>query len=164
MKIFVVGLLALLLIAVFIRLLRKQNLLSYFSGGRWWLTWLSIAVITLMGAVGTTFFMGFFFMIASYFTPRSYDRKGAKVFLFDRLKRLGIPLLFYAFIVDALIGPSAWLEPATADEVRRNVEATITEDLMDRNIMLTAAADGLPGIPVERFRAVTEALRPFVCT
>jgi len=65
-------------------------------------------------------------------------------------------------IVDALIGPSAWLEPATADEARRNVEAIITEDLMDRNIMLTAAADGLPGIPVERFRTVTEALRPFV--
>lgn len=64
--------------------------------------------------------------------------------------------------VDALIGPSAWLEPATDDEVRRNVEAIVTEDLLDRNIMLTAAADGLPGIPVERFRAVTEALRPFV--
>lgn len=64
---------------------------------------LVVALITLMGAVGTTFFMGFFFMIASYFTPRSYDRKGAKLFLLDRLKRLGIPLLFYAVIIDALI-------------------------------------------------------------
>ncbi len=62
-----------------------------------------IAIITLMGAVGTTFFMGFFFMIASYFTPRSYDRKGARMFLLDRLKRLGIPLLVYAVIIDALI-------------------------------------------------------------
>lgn len=65
-------------------------------------------------------------------------------------------------VVDALIGPSAWLAPAAADEVRRNVEAMVTEDLLDRNIMLTAAADGLSGIPLERFRAVTEALRPFV--
>lgn len=64
-------------------------------------------------------------------------------------------------IVDALIGPSAWLGPATDGEVRRNVEAIVTDDLLDRNIMLTAAADGLPGIPVERFRAVTEALRPY---
>lgn len=66
------------------------------------------------------------------------------------------------FIVDALIGPSVWLGPGTADEVRRNIEATVTADLMDKNIMLTAGADGLPGIPVERFRAVTEAVRPFV--
>jgi peptidoglycan/LPS O-acetylase OafA/YrhL len=62
-----------------------------------------VAIITLMGAVGTTFFMGFFFMIASYFTPRSYDRKGARVFLLDRLKRLGIPLLLYAVVIDTLI-------------------------------------------------------------
>ena len=62
-----------------------------------------VAVFTLMGAVGTTFFMGFFFMIASYFTPGSYDRKGGRVFLLDRLKRLGIPLLFYAVVIDTLI-------------------------------------------------------------
>ena len=58
-----------------------------------------IAIITLMVVVGTTFCMGPFFMIASYFTPRSYDRKGARMFLFDRLKRLGIPLLTHAVIV-----------------------------------------------------------------
>ena len=39
--------------------------------------------------------MGFFFMISSYFSPGSVDRKGSRVFLIDRLKRLGIPLLFY---------------------------------------------------------------------
>ena len=54
------------------------------------------------------------------------------------------------------------MAPATLDEVRRNVEATVTDGLLDRNIMLTAGADGLPGIPIERFVAVTEALRPFV--
>ncbi|MFG2091960.1 acyltransferase [Streptomyces sp. NPDC048612] len=40
------------------------------------------------------FFMGFLFMVAGYFTPPSYDRKGARLFYRDRLKRLGIPLLY----------------------------------------------------------------------
>ncbi|MFD9946689.1 acyltransferase family protein [Nonomuraea sp. NPDC059023] len=41
------------------------------------------------------FFMGFFFLISGFFTPRSYDRKGPGPFMRDRLKRLGIPLLAY---------------------------------------------------------------------
>lgn len=44
------------LIAVFIWLFRKKNVLSYFSGGRWWLTWLSIAVITLMDELTSIFY------------------------------------------------------------------------------------------------------------
>ena len=46
-------------------------------------------------AVSQSFFMGFFFLISGYFTPGSYDRKGARHFFKDRLLRLGIPLLFY---------------------------------------------------------------------
>jgi amino acid transporter len=42
--------------ALFIRLFRKKNLLSYFDGGRWWLTWLSIAVITLMDELTSIFY------------------------------------------------------------------------------------------------------------
>jgi glucan biosynthesis protein C len=47
--------------------------------------------------------LGLFFMIAGYFTPRAYDRRGAGAFLVDRLKRLGIPLLFYEVIIRPLI-------------------------------------------------------------
>ncbi len=43
-------------IGVFLWLSRKSNLLSYFSGGRWWLTWLSIAVITLMDELTSIFY------------------------------------------------------------------------------------------------------------
>ena len=39
--------------------------------------------------------MGLYFMLSSYLAPRSFDRKGAASFAIDRLKRLGIPLLFY---------------------------------------------------------------------
>ena len=40
----------------FVYLFRKKNLLSYFSGGKWWLTWLSIAVITLMDELTSIFY------------------------------------------------------------------------------------------------------------
>jgi len=42
--------------ALFVWLFRKKNLLSYFDGGRWWLTWLSIAVITLMDELTSIFY------------------------------------------------------------------------------------------------------------
>lgn len=38
----------LLIVAVFFFLLRKPGRLSYYQNGRWWLTFLSVAVITLM--------------------------------------------------------------------------------------------------------------------
>jgi len=54
-------------------------------------------------AVSQAFFMGFFFLISGYFTPGSFDRKGAGAFLRDRLLRLGVPLLFYLVFIDPVI-------------------------------------------------------------
>jgi amino acid transporter len=56
MKIIVLVLLNIGVIGVFVWLFRKKDLLSYFSGGRWWLTWLSIAVITLMDELTSIFY------------------------------------------------------------------------------------------------------------
>ena len=42
--------------------------------------------------------MGFFFLLAGYFTPASYERKGAGAFLTDRFVRLGIPLIMPTLI------------------------------------------------------------------
>ncbi|MGD3111829.1 acyltransferase family protein [Streptomyces sp. YGL11-2] len=56
-----------------------------------------------------TFFMGFFFMIAGYFTPASYDRKGSRRFLRDRLKRLGIPLLAFLLLIRPLTDLGGYL-------------------------------------------------------
>jgi glucan biosynthesis protein C len=64
---------------------------------------LTTIVFTLFNAINQAFFMGFFFMISGYFTPGSYDRKGAGPFLKDRFLRLGIPLLFYIVIIDPLL-------------------------------------------------------------
>jgi len=64
---------------------------------------ISSIIMTLFVALNQAFFMGFFFMLSSYFSPGSLDRKGAKLFLMDRLKRLGIPILFYALVLNPLI-------------------------------------------------------------
>jgi amino acid transporter len=46
----------LLLLVLFIRLLRVKNLLSYLSGGRWWLSWLAVGVITFMDEFTSIFY------------------------------------------------------------------------------------------------------------
>ncbi|WP_069998946.1 acyltransferase family protein [Cellulosilyticum sp. I15G10I2] len=50
-------------------------------------------------AVNASFFMGLFFMLSGYFIPASYDRKGFKLFINDKIYRLGIPTLFAAFVI-----------------------------------------------------------------
>lgn len=50
-------------------------------------------------AVNAAFFMGLLFLLAGYFVPRSYDRRGPGAFLKGRWKRLGIPLVVLALVV-----------------------------------------------------------------
>jgi fucose 4-O-acetylase-like acetyltransferase len=50
-----------------------------------------------------SFLVGLFFMISAYFIPSSLERKGPKRFLLDRLRRLGIPLILYIFLISPLI-------------------------------------------------------------
>lgn len=58
-------------------------------------------------------FMGTFFLLAGYFTPGSYDRKGGASFLKDRLVRLGIPLLLFIFVLSPLSFIGLWQMPAS---------------------------------------------------
>lgn len=44
------------LLGIFFHLLRKKDLLTYFRGGRVWLTWLAVAVITLMDELTSVFY------------------------------------------------------------------------------------------------------------
>jgi len=54
-------------------------------------------------AVDHSYFMGLFLLVAAYFVPGSYDRKGAARFLNDRLVRLGIPLAVYSWLLRPLL-------------------------------------------------------------
>jgi glucan biosynthesis protein C len=60
-------------------------------------------LLTIPNAIGMASGMGFFFLLAGYFTPGSYDRKGPRSFLRDRLVRLGIPLLLYDLLLHPLV-------------------------------------------------------------
>ncbi|WDF56066.1 acyltransferase family protein [Mucilaginibacter sp. KACC 22063] len=54
--------------------------------------------LTLFVSINQSFFMGFFFLLAGFFSYSSYHRKGTQKFITDRVTRLGIPLIFYSFI------------------------------------------------------------------
>jgi len=46
-----------------------------------------------------SFFMGLLFFIAGFFVPSSFDRKGLRQFVRERAFRLGLPMLFYMFVL-----------------------------------------------------------------
>jgi glucan biosynthesis protein C len=58
-------------------------------------------------------FMGAFFLLAGYFTPGSYDRKGPGSFLKDRLLRLGIPIILFIFVLSPISSIGYYLMPAS---------------------------------------------------
>lgn len=62
----------------------------------------SSLVLTLLTAVNQAFFMGMFFLIAGYFTPSAWRKKGTARFMGERLLRLGIPLLAFGFALGPL--------------------------------------------------------------
>jgi glucan biosynthesis protein C len=56
-------------------------------------------------------FMGAFFLVAGYFTPGSYDRKGPGPFLRGRLLRLGIPIVLFIFVLNPISSLGTYLMP-----------------------------------------------------
>ena len=70
---------------------------------------LTALVFTLFSAINGPYVLGFFFMIAGYFSPGAYDRRGPGEFFKARIIRLGIPLLIYVFFIDPLIFYAIWV-------------------------------------------------------
>jgi surface polysaccharide O-acyltransferase-like enzyme len=62
------------------------------------------------------FFMGLLFLIAGYFVPGAFDRKGVGHFLRDRSVRLGVPSLLYMLFIQPLT--VYWLLRDFADHSR----------------------------------------------
>ncbi len=56
MKVIILVVLNLVLGILFLYLVRQQGLLSYYRNGRWWLTYLSVAIITLMDELTSVFY------------------------------------------------------------------------------------------------------------
>ena len=62
----------------------------------------SSILLILFCTTNQAYFMGFFFLLAGYFTPASLDRKGYGQFIRDRFIRLGIPILAFGLILGPL--------------------------------------------------------------
>ncbi|WP_162601098.1 acyltransferase family protein [Occallatibacter savannae] len=82
--------------------------ITYGASGSWFYNELHVSgslpsiLLTLFVATNQSYFMGFFFLLAGYFTPGSLERKGSGQFIADRFTRLGIPLLAFIFILGPL--------------------------------------------------------------
>jgi peptidoglycan/LPS O-acetylase OafA/YrhL len=82
--------------------------ITYGASGSWFYNELQVSgelpsiLLTLFVATNQAYFMGFFFLLAGYFTPGSLERKGYGQFIGDRFTRLGIPLLAFIFILGPL--------------------------------------------------------------
>lgn len=74
---------------------------------------LAYLVLLTFGVFNQAWFMGALFLLAGYFTPRSYDRKGQSAFLRGRLRRLGIPLLVFFFVLGPIASTAYWQMPAS---------------------------------------------------
>jgi hypothetical protein len=61
-----------------------------------------VLFMAIFVATNQSFFMGMFFLISAFFIIPSLERKGIRKFITDRLRRLGIPLLVFYFILNPL--------------------------------------------------------------
>jgi glucan biosynthesis protein C len=73
---------------------------------------LAYIVMLVFVLFNQAWFMGALFLIAGYFTPGSFDRKGSGSFLKGRLIRLGIPLIIWIFIISPISSIGYWQMPA----------------------------------------------------
>lgn len=74
---------------------------------------LAFLVLLVFALVNQSWFMGAFFLLAGYFTPGSFDRKGSGSFLKGRLLRFGVPLIIYSFILNPIAEIGTFLMPAS---------------------------------------------------
>lgn len=79
--------------------------ITYGASGGWFYrevpesSQLSSLLLTFFCTLNQSYFMGLFFFVSGYYTPESLDKKGYLKFLLDRFIRLGVPLLFFAFVL-----------------------------------------------------------------
>lgn len=78
----------------------------------------SDVILAILGVFIQGFFMGMLFLLAGYFTPGSYQRKGLSKFVKDRVIRLGVPALVFIFFIAPPIvyypNQEYWREQGTA--------------------------------------------------
>jgi glucan biosynthesis protein C len=74
---------------------------------------LAFLVLLVFILINQSWFMGAFFLISGYSTPKSFDHKGTGFFLKDRLLRLGIPLVIFFFVLNPIASIGIYQMPAS---------------------------------------------------
>jgi hypothetical protein len=84
-----------------------------YTGAGWWyyiesnpedlVSAIFFGIVIGFGGLLQASLLGLFFLMGGYFTPKSYDRKGASSFWKERLRRLGIPLLVYIVLINPIM-------------------------------------------------------------
>jgi glucan biosynthesis protein C len=74
---------------------------------------LAFLVLLVFVLFNQAWFMGALFLLAGYFTPGSFDRKGPGSFLKGRLLRLGVPLIIFYFVLSPISSIGYWQMPAS---------------------------------------------------
>ena len=67
--------------------------------------------ILIFCILNQSWFMGALFLLAGYFTPPSFDRKGSRSFISSKLLRLGIPALIFYFVLNPLSSLGVYAMP-----------------------------------------------------
>jgi peptidoglycan/LPS O-acetylase OafA/YrhL len=94
--------------AMIVLVIFHHTAITYGAPGGWFWTELkpsgapSSLLLTLFVSTNQAYFMGFFFLLAGYFTPASLERKGYARFIGDRFLRLGLPLLAFGLLLGPL--------------------------------------------------------------
>jgi peptidoglycan/LPS O-acetylase OafA/YrhL len=79
--------------------------ITYGASGDWYYTEvrgghdLPSQLLSLFTGFNQAFFMGLFFLLAGYFTPRAVERHGAAAYMRERALRLGLPLIIYFLLL-----------------------------------------------------------------
>lgn len=85
-----------------------HSAISFGASGGWYYISETVEGLTrgLLSAnmgIDQSYFMSLFFFISAYLLPASFDRKGMKAFVKDRVIRLGIPLVLFYFVLHPLL-------------------------------------------------------------
>jgi peptidoglycan/LPS O-acetylase OafA/YrhL len=102
----------------------------------------ALGLLSLFTNFNQAWFLGAFFLLSAYFTPGSFDRKGARQFLKDRLIRLGIPLLVFFFVINPLTIYLAFYHMTSAQLVANGISPPMGLNL---TFISQAVGTGPPG-------------------
>jgi hypothetical protein len=86
-------------------------------------------LLTLFTNFNQAWFLGAFFLVSGYFSPGSFDRKGARRFVKDRLVRLGIPLAVFFFVMNPLTVYIAFYHMTATQLVQQGITPPMGLDL-----------------------------------